>query len=335
MTKTTTKTTTNTEVQLELTPDRQLLERVKAWLTSAFGINGSVVWLQRTKQVSDFIVEGDKRLRLSLQPMDDVAKLAPLVSMHWAPKVIRQGTDTIGGQQRHYVLLDYVAGETLFSAYPSMSPEDRRLVAADISDFMKSLHDIRGKAYDIGHYIPTLPQYKGNWQLGHQRYAMFLLEQVDLLPLTPPERQILTRAFDYMAKHSPVLLQGIGPRLLHNDLHPKNIIVHQGRLAGVIDWECAQYGEPDFELSHMVHWSLCPEKDAPDFCAITERLLSAQCGQFKGALLAARITIYQLEHEIHQLVWCRANEARWAMEAPKRLARIEGWLGGIIERLLR
>lgn len=334
-TSTATKSKSKSNIQQHLTTDRLLLERVKAWLTSALGVTGSVVWLQRNHQVSDFIVEGDKRLRLSPEPIGDVAKLAPLASIRRTPKVIHQGMGTIGGQQLHYALIDYVAGETLFSAYPAMSPEERRRVAADLSDFMKSLHDIRGQAYDIGHYIPTLPQYTGLWQLGHQRYAQYLSEQVDLLPLTSPERQILTRAFDFMEAHNPALRQAVGPRLLHNDLHPKNIIVNHGRLAGVIDWECAQFGEPDFELSHIVHWSLCPEPDAPDFRTIAEGLLSAHCNQFPKAVLAARITIYQLEHEIHQLVWCRANEARWAVEAPKRLARIEGWLDGLIERLLR
>ncbi|QHW29752.1 phosphotransferase [Paenibacillus rhizovicinus] len=63
-------------------------------------------------------------------------------------------------------------------------------------------------------------------------------------------KNAVTAAFDYIHTHIDSLDYQTGAKRLHNDLHPKNIIINEGRLAGIIDWECSQFGESDFELSH-------------------------------------------------------------------------------------
>ena len=49
-----------------------------------------------------------------------------------------------------------------------------------------------------------------------------------------------------------------GEFVMQIDFHPKNIIILEDRLAGIIDWECSQFGEADFELAHLVHWCIYP-----------------------------------------------------------------------------
>jgi len=115
-----------------------------------------------------------------------------------------------------------------------------------------------------------------------------------------------------------------GPCLLHNDLHPKNIIVDSGRLTGIIDWECSQYGEADFELTHLFQWSIFPPHPNKEF-NILLRTVMDHCKLIQVIPnLERRLTIYQLEHELNQLIWSGMKQEE------ERIRRIEGWLNGKI-----
>lgn len=120
-----------------------------------------------------------------------------------------------------------------------------------------------------------------------------------------------------------------GAKLLHNDFHPKNIIIHEGRLAGIIDWECSQFGESDFELTHLLHWYIYPS--TPD--NNLELLLKSVAENLKIASnvpnIEKRLTIYQLEHELNQLIW-NGNK-----QEEERIQRINGWLDGQVDTLFR
>lgn len=140
--------------------------------------------------------------------------------------------------------------------------------------------------------------------------------------------KIISTAFDYIYANINCLEYRTGAKLLHNDFHPKNIIVHEGRLAGIIDWECSQFGEADFELAHLFHWCIYPS--APD--SGFELLLKSIVENLRIVLdvpnIEKRLTIYQLEHELNQLIWNGKKQEE------ERILRINGWLNGQVEVLL-
>ena len=53
------------------------------------------------------------------------------------------------------------------------------------------------------------------------------------------------------------------PVWLHGDLHPGNILVHEGALSGVIDWEMLSVGDPALDLSGA--WMLLTEAGRETF----------------------------------------------------------------------
>jgi aminoglycoside phosphotransferase (APT) family kinase protein len=120
-----------------------------------------------------------------------------------------------------------------------------------------------------------------------------------------------------------------GPKLLHNDFHPKNILLQQGKFSGVIDWECSQFGEADFELCHFIHWCLYPPQPDINFRTFLRALFAAapQCTQVPN--LAQRLTIYQIEHEIQQIVWNASQAESW------RVPRLMRWMDGDVDDLFR
>lgn len=116
--------------------------------------------------------------------------------------------------------------------------------------------------------------------------------------------------------------------MLHNDFHPRNILLDRGRFSGVIDWECSQFGEADFDLCHVIHWCSYPPKPDIDFGPFLGTLFQSApvCAQVPD--LARRLTIYQVEHEIQQIIW---HDRRAEAE---RVPRITRWIDGGVEDLL-
>lgn len=133
---------------------------------------------------------------------------------------------------------------------------------------------------------------------------------------------------DYIDNNISSLEYQAGARLLHNDFHPKNIIIHEGQLAGIIDWECSQFGEADFELAHLFHWCIYPTIPDNNLSLYLKSIVKNLQSISGVPNFEKRLTIYQLEHELNQLMWNGLKQEE------ERMQRINGWLSGQIHALL-
>lgn len=220
----------------------------------------------------------------------------------------------------YYTLLTLLPGHDFVDAYANITIKEQETLGQDVAHFLDLLHAHNGPAYDIGLYIPAIPAFGGSWRAGHEAYWQQVHGQCTVQPWRPEHKKLIDRAFDYLAANAHALDFQTGPTLLHNDFHPKNILLDQGRFSGVIDWECAQYGEPDFELCHLIHWTRYPPRPEIDFRPFLQALMVAapRCTQVPA--LSTRLTIYQIEHEIQQMLW-QGETAKTL-----RIPRLEQWL---------
>jgi aminoglycoside phosphotransferase (APT) family kinase protein len=58
-------------------------------------------------------------------------------------------------------------------------------------------------------------------------------------------------------------LTGFRPALTHSDLLPEHLLVHEGKLAGVIDWGDARIGDPALDYAWLLHGPF-PDWDVDD-----------------------------------------------------------------------
>ncbi len=197
----------------------------------------------------------------------------------------------------------------------------------DVAAFLDSLYAFEGTHYDIGHYLPAIPNFSGTWREGREKYWEKLKKETEELQLKQESNDIFERAFDYLRASTEVLDFQAGPKLLHNDFHPRNTLLYEGKFSGVIDWECSQYGEADFELSHFIHWCVYPPKEYMDFRLFLRSLFEAspKCAQVSD--LVERLTMYQIEHEIQQIIWHSAKAKSW------RVPRLAHWMSGGVDKL--
>ncbi|WP_338467203.1 phosphotransferase family protein [Novosphingobium sp. ZN18A2] len=104
-------------------------------------------------------------------------------------------------------------------------------------------------------------------------------EGLDFLPVLDPASGVesLAEQFESYGGDRPVIALGLAwlranvpppaaPRLVHGDLRIGNVMAHDGRLSGVLDWELAHTGDPHEDLAYgcMTVWRF-GKLDAPAF----------------------------------------------------------------------
>jgi aminoglycoside phosphotransferase (APT) family kinase protein len=263
-------------------------------------------------------------LKVSASPLDGQMKQHYVESLPFVPKIHSSGVFTVSGGNYHYFITDYVEGCDLCGEVQYLTEKEQYEIGKEIVFFLDKLHTITDDCYDIGHYVPSIPRCKKSWKEGHLEYISLLESGIAQMDIESSGQKAVSSAFDYIYANIDTLEYQTGAKLLHNDFHPKNIIIREGKLAGIIDWECSQYGEADFEFTHLFHWCIYPPKQENNFEVLLKSVVENSLTFSKTPNIEKRITIYQLEHEINQVIWAgRAQE--------ERIYRIYGWLNGRID----
>jgi aminoglycoside phosphotransferase (APT) family kinase protein len=282
---------------------------------------------QENSQIVDYLLDNKYLLRISKFMLDNQMKQNRVKSISSVPQIHSSGAFTISGQQYYYLINDYVQGNDLWSVIQRLTDEQKYDIGREIARFLNELHSITAVSYDIGHYIATIPSYKKSWKDGHLEYIGLLRNGLSEVDLEPKNKDIVSKAFDYLYTNIGSLEYQTGAKLLHNDFHPKNIIVFEDRVAGIIDWECSLFGEADFELTHLFHWCIYPSIPGKNLELLLKSVVENLQLISNVPNIEKRLTIYQLEHELNQLIWNGKKQEE------ERMQRIKGWLDGQIDDL--
>lgn len=275
-----------------------------------------------------FFINNELLLRVSETSMAlEQEKFRRISALNFVPKIIHVGTLERATGPVYYTLLTLLPGDDFVNVYLETTVAQQKQLGKDVAGFLDNLQEINGPHYDIGLYVPAIPRFSGTWREGHQTYWELLKQESEKLHLKPGSIQVIESADRFLQASIVVLDYQTEPKLLHNDFHPKNTLLDKGRFSGVIDWECSQFGEADFELCHFIHWCLYPPKSGLDFRPFLRALFEAspQCTQVPH--LAQRLTIYQIEHEMQQIIWHGSEAEAW------RIPRLVRWIAGDVDDL--
>jgi len=277
-----------------------------------------------------FFINQELLLRVSETSMaPEQEKFKRVATFGFVQKILHIGVLENETGSIYYTILTLLPGDDLVNAYHETTVAQLKRLGQDVADFLDDLEEITGTDYNIGLYVPTIPHFSGTWSAGHQRYWEILEQGSTGLHLKPESVRVFAKAFQFLRASVSALDFQAGPKLLHNDFHPKNILLYQGQFSGVIDWECSQFGEADFELCHLIHWCVYPPEPGIDYRPFLRALFHAapKCTQVSN--LAQRLTIYQIEHEIQQIIW-QGSEAE-----SLRVPRLAHWMAGGVDDLFR
>jgi len=254
---------------------------------------------------------------------DQINCFSRIGNLNNVPKIIKTGFFE-GDEKNNYILLTQIPGVDFFMEIQNLNNQENKLLGSEIASFLDDLHQNKGTVYDIGHYIPIIKGFNGTWEEGHVKYWDYLQNKINNIDLSLHSTKVIKEAFLYLQKNQDALHYQMGPVLLHNDFHPKNIILNNRQFSGVIDWECSQYGEADFDLCHLFHWCIFPISEEYSFRPVLETILhSPICCEVPD--LYKRMTIYEIEHELIQLIWSNGKTES------DRIEKTEKWINNEVE----
>ena len=213
-----------------------------------------------------------------------------------------------------YQIQSYVRGEKWYTAWPRLDATQQENLVAQLSAALKVLHARRAAAFGApddpaGQRDSWLAYLSGRLRATLDEYAALRIH------MTPGA---LESVADYFEAHQDVLRAGV-PVQLHGDLNLTNLLVSEGKLVAMLDWEFALWAPRDYELLALEAFCLYPndwaEEEHEAYCtgdyATLFPLLQKQYPEiFETPHLRERVNLYQLLSTLSSyLAWRKANLA--------------------------
>lgn len=267
--------TPRAEIELELAAVRAMLRAQHPDLAELPLRRGPSGWDNASVRLGDELCLRLPRRALGAELIEHELRWLPELAAQLpvaVPAAIRVGRPGQGYPWR-WAIVPWIAGETA-----EHSALDER-GAAELGAFLRCLHDELG---------PPPKHAPDNSYRGHplraraadtgDRLARLAAAGVEL----GEARELWTRALDAPMDRAPTWL--------HADLHPRNLIVDGGRLAGVIDWGDLCSGDPACDLACA--WMVLDAEHRPALWARYGSPSPATCLRARGwALVFAALML--------------------------------------------
>ena len=135
------------------------------------------------------------------------------------------------------------------------------------------------------------------------------------------DRPILALALNWLERNLPA---PAAPRLVHGDFRLGNLLVDQGRLTGVLDWELAHLGDPHEDLAYgcMTVWRFSrPDRPAYGLGSVAA-LTAAYTAAGGAAFEPARFRFWLIYRTLWWALGCLQMGQMWRSGADRSLERV-------------
>jgi Ser/Thr protein kinase RdoA (MazF antagonist) len=181
---------------------------------------------------------------------------ADLESVRWEHALIRFLAEEIDQVVDPLVALDgstfYVEGDRIVSVFPFLDGEELRsqepLFRHELPTLLARVHR-RAQAWPVAEQRPGVPSLRERDWDRNDWWDWSIVEK-------PPP---LVRAFEELRDWVAAADLCVCP--IHGDFHAGNVLVRDGHVAGIVDWQYARRDWPALELAGMV-WDLCSDGES-------------------------------------------------------------------------
>ena len=161
--------------------------------------------------------------------------------------------DVTASSSETEIVIDFIDGECLEEAWQSMDLEQKQSIAVQVRQIVTTMRQAGSESRKIGSFegpVRDCRQFSDYWGGPFESVSEFNLFTLDLLRGTPLTiRKTLAEAFS--SCQSRIVLT-------HGDLTPRNIIVKEGRVQALLDWEYAGW--------YPEYWEYVKFFDRPTDC---------------------------------------------------------------------
>ena len=158
----------------------------------------------------------------------------------------------IQGDGRGVVLMEYIEGETLDKVWPRYDSTQRRAVLEQLQQYLAELRGIKSDFISNVDGGPCCDQFFTNEDL---RRGPYTTEKAFHEGLVDALQERGKTAWFHMVSRFVKSLDGHETVLTHNDMAPRNIIVRDGKVAAIIDWELCGYYPDYWEYVKAYLWA--------------------------------------------------------------------------------
>lgn len=187
------------------------------------------------------IRHGDKVTKINRQGISP----AEVVAMHFIREHTTIPVPRIHATTAATITMDYVEGTTLEEAWNGLSDDERAVISDQLRDYIGQLRSIKGTYIGGFENGPAIDgrrfTHEGGPFATEAEWNDFLLS--NLLTQCPDVLQSVVRS-QMRTDHDIVLT--------HGDLVGMNIIVRDGRIASIVDWERAGFYPEYYELIKLL-----------------------------------------------------------------------------------
>jgi aminoglycoside phosphotransferase (APT) family kinase protein len=242
------------------------------------------------------------RLRRESELLRQLAGLAPVARIYASGEYEGQA----------YQIQSFLAGQNLLRAWPGLEYEVQRRLAGEFAGYLRAFRQISYPAF--GSLQEGSPAYVRWEDYLRARFQDTLSEIARLrIALVPG---FIELAQEYFEQHSSALESGL-PSLVHSDLAFGNLLVQDGHISAILDFEFALAAPNDYEFHAIEDFCLYPndfaEEDdeiytSADFAGFGALLRRQAPDLFDVPRLAERLSLYHLSGTLSSyLAWRKAN----------------------------
>jgi len=152
-----------------------------------------------------------------------------------------------------FFFMEFVEGQPYNELKEKLALDEREMIETELGRYNRLINEIAGTRFGMFNESPQ--NLKLSWREAFMDLAASLLEDARRLELQLPVPYETIEAG--LAQRAHVLDEVTEPRLVHWDLWDGNVFVREGRIAAIIDWERALWGDPlmEYYFRHFGHSS--------------------------------------------------------------------------------
>jgi aminoglycoside phosphotransferase (APT) family kinase protein len=193
------------------------------------------------------------------------------------PEIVAAHVEVDQAEQYAWMVEERIAG--VHFEPMAFEPADRHALAVDLGHQLRKLHSVSVDAFGI---MPPDP-----WDLNQRSLAAWLDREtarigraIGLAGMQPGTLPSIAEVYAFLRDGSVDR-----PRLCHGDCATTNILVNQGRVVALIDWEWAKGGDPAANIAYWAFW----QDDLVALDALLAGYQAEQPSRFRARVLAYRV----------------------------------------------
>src|SRR3989339_802750 len=198
-----------------------------------------------TQDNKDVIVRISRQAKNNFETEEKVIRLARMAGVP-APKVLLIEEASSGPQNLTFCVEGKIEGEPLLSLMGSMDKSAFKSIASEAGEILSKIHGIVVDKYgpqDGSRFFETW----GDYIFNIEKRRLGITTATNLMGI---ESGLISESFKLLWENKE-MFQINKAHLLHGDFSPKHILIADGHVTGILDFEDAKGGDPVRDLARL------------------------------------------------------------------------------------